>query len=398
MAQRERKAGIMDFSDELINLFDSDEEGLFNAREKAKPITADDRLTASFKQITEFVEANDRLPDINAADISEASLAARLNSIKTNKDKIEALKPVDSLGLLEEPDAPESLDELFSDDTYGLFSSDGDDILKVKKVLSKPRPVKERAERKRAADFQEYRPGFVEQQRLLAEGKLKLRRYVSVNQLHMGAYYVHAGQMLRIIDAGEKKWVYDRNKERFRIVYENGTESNMYRRSLSMRLYEDGYEVVPVDDDTVYEKLDDMDTIVGYIYVLRSLSDSPQVQNVKNLHKIGFSTTTIAERIKDAEKDPTYLMSGVEVVDSYVLTGDYNPQKVEHFIHRIFADAKVELTIIDKDGREYTPSEWYSVPLLAIEQAVNMLQNGDIVDYHYDKDLQAIVPNKEEEV
>lgn len=388
----------MDFSDELINLFDSDDEGLFNAREKAKPITADDRLAASFKQITEFVEANDRLPDINAADISEASLAARLNSIKTNKDKVEALKPVDSLGLLEEPDAPESLDELFSDDTYGLFSGDGDDILKVKKVLSKPRPVKERAERKRAADFQEYRPGFVEQQRLLAEGKLKLRRYVSVNQLHMGAYYVHAGQMLRIIDAGEKKWVYDRNKERFRIVYENGTESNMYRRSLSMRLYEDGYEVVSVDDDTVYEKLDDTDTIVGYIYVLRSLSDSPQVQNVKNLHKIGFSTTTITERIKDAEKDPTYLMSGVEVVDSYVLTGDYNPQKVEHFIHRIFADAKVELTIIDKDGREYTPSEWYSVPLLAIEQAVNMLQNGDIVDYHYDKDLQAIVPNKEEEV
>jgi len=386
----------MDFSDELINLFDTDNEGLFTAQEKAKPITADDRLTSSFKQITEFVEINDRLPDINATDISEASLAARLNSIKTNKDKVEALKPVDSLGLLEELEAPESIDELFSDDTYGLFSSDGDDILKVSKVLSKPRPVKERADRKRAADFQEYKPGFVEQQQLLAEGKLKLRRYVSVNQLHMGAYYVHAGQMLRIIDAGEKKWVYDRNKERFRIIYENGTESNMYRRSLSMRLYEDGYEIVPIADESVYEELSDTDTIVGYIYVLRSLSDSPQVQNIKNLHKIGFATTTVADRIKDAEKDPTYLMSGVEVVDSYVLTGDYNPQKVEHFIHRIFADAKVDLTIIDKDGRDYTPSEWYSVPQLAIEQAVNMLQNGDIVDFHYDKDLQAIVPNKED--
>jgi len=101
----------------------------------------------------------------------------------------------------------------------------------------------------------------------------------------------------------------------------------------------------------------------------------------------------LAERIKDAENDPTYLMAPVEVLDSYVITGDYNPQKVEHFIHRIFADAKVNLTIINAKGNEYTPSEWYSVPLLPIEQAVNMLQNGDIVDYHYDKELQQIVLN-----
>lgn len=86
-------------------------------------------------------------------------------------------------------------------------------------------------------------------------------------------------------------------------------------------------------------------------------------------------------------------MAPVEVVDSYIITGDFNPQKVEHFIHRVFADAKVDLTIIDARGKEYTPNEWYSVPLLAIEQAVNMLQNGDIVDYHYDKGLQQIVPN-----
>jgi hypothetical protein len=191
--------------------------------------------------------------------------------------------------------------------------------------------------------------------------------------------------------------VYDRNKERFRVIYENGSESNMYRRSLSMRLYEDGYAVVPAHEDSVYKRLTDEDEIKGYIYILRSQSTDPAVQSVKDLHKIGFTSTTIVDRIKNAEKDPTYLMAGVEVVDSYVLTGDYNPQKVEHFIHRIFADAKVDLTIIGPDGREYIPSEWYSVPLLAIEQAVNMLQNGDIVDYHYSKDAQQIVANKEEE-
>ncbi len=385
----------MDFSDDLVKLFESDEDNLFTPHKKAKQVTPDDRLTLSFNQITDFVQENDRLPDINSEDMQEASLAARLNSIRSNKDKIEALKSVDSLGLLEFPKAPESVDDLFEKDEFGLFSNVGDDILQVKKVLSRPRPVKERAERKRVENFDEFKPGFEEQQKLLREGKLKLQRYVSVEQLHLGRYYVQAGQMLRIIDATEKKRVYDRNKERFRVIYENGTESNMYRRSLSMRLYEDGYAVVGIEEDSVYKKLTDDDEIKGYIYVLRSLSNDPQIQNVKDLHKIGFSTTPVIDRIKNAEKDPTYLMAGVNVVDSYLLTGDFNPQKVEHFLHRIFSDAKVDLKIIDKNGREYTPSEWYSVPLIAIEQAVNMLQNGDIVDYHYDKDLQQIVPNKE---
>lgn len=387
----------MDLSDDLVKLFESGDGHMFVSTKKQAPVTADDRLATSFQQITDFVKKKDRLPEIESNDISEASLAARLNSIRTDKTKAEALALIDELGLLEVPEAPKSVDELFESDAFGLFSSIGDQIFKVKDALSKPRPVKERAARKRAEDFDSFKGGFEEQQRLLGEGKLKLQRYVSVEQLHLGKYYVHAGQMLRIIDATDKKRVYDRNKERFRVIYENGSESNMYRRSLSMRLYEDGYAVVPAYEDSVYQRLTDEDEIKGYIYILRSQSTDPAVQNVKDLHKIGFTSTTIVDRIKDAEKDPTYLMAGVEVVDSYVLTGDYNPQKVEHFIHRIFSDAKVDLTIIGPDGREYVPSEWYSVPLLAIEQAVNMLQNGDIVDYHYSKDAQQIVVNKEDE-
>lgn len=386
----------MDLPDDLVKLFESGDGHMFVPVKKQAPVTADDRLAASFQQITDFVKNNDRLPEIESNNISEASLAARLNSIRTDKTKVEALTLIDELGLLEVPEAPKSVDELFESDAFGLFSSTGDQIFKVKEALSKPRPVKERAERRRAEDFDSFKGGFEEQQRLLGEGKLKLQRYVSVEQLHLGKYYVHAGQMLRIIDATDKKRVYDRNKERFRVIYENGSESNMYRRSLSMRLYEDGYAVVPAHEDSVYQRLTDEDEIKGYIYILRSQSTDPAVQNVKDLHKIGFTSTTIVDRIKDAEKDPTYLMAGVEVVDSYVLTGDYNPQKVEHFIHRIFSDAKVDLTIIGPDGREYVPSEWYSVPLLAIEQAVNMLQNGDIVDYHYSKDAQQIVANEEE--
>lgn len=386
----------MDFSDELVNLFSSDDEGLFTAKEKPKAATADDRLTASFRQITEFVETNDRLPDINAPDISEASLAARLNSIKTNKDKVEALKPVDSLGLLEEPDAPVSIDELFTEDSFGLFEGVGDDILQMKHVPTNQKRAESDyvAKRRPASDFAKFKDGFNVQQEKLRGGVSKLVRFTNVASLQAGRYFVSNGQMCFVEAIGETHVVHGRPKERIRVIFENGTESNMFLRSLSSQLYDDGYVVVD-QDYTGEMQLDTNDRIVGYIYVLKSKSDDEKITSIKDLHKIGFATTTVAERIKNAEKDPTYLMAGVEVVDSYVVTGDYNPQKVEHFIHRIFADAKVELTIIDKDGREYTPSEWYSVPLVAIEQAVNMLQNGDIVDYHYSKELQQIVPNKE---
>lgn len=386
----------MDFSDELVSLFSSDDEGLFTAKEKLKAVTADDRLTASFKQITEFVEVNDRLPDINATDISEASLAARLSSIKTNKDKVEALKPVDSLGLLEEPDAPASIDELFTEDSFGLFEGVGDDILKMKHVPANQKRAESDyvAKRRPAPDFAKFKDSFNVQQERLRSGASKLVRFTNVASLQAGRYFVSNGQMCFVEAIGEAHVVYGRPKERIRVIFENGTESNMFLRSLSSQLYDDGYVVVD-QDYTGEMQLETDDSIVGYIYVLRSKSTDEKILSIKDLHKIGFATTTVAERIKSAEKDPTYLMAGVEVVDSYVVTGDYNPQKVEHFVHRIFADAKVELTIIDKDGREYTPSEWYSVPLIAIEQAVNMLQNGDIVDYHYSKELQRIVPNKE---
>lgn len=387
----------MDFSEELVKLFQSDDGKLFVPPKKKAVVSSDDRLIASFQQITDFVEKNSRPPELESNDMSEATLAARLNSIRSSKKKSDDLKNIDTLGLLEMPEAPESIDELFTKDTFGLFEGVGDDILKIKNLPNRRQvvhEVDEKAKRIPAQDFAEYKPLFEKTQNALREGSKKLTPFTSVDQIKVGGLYVNGGQMVYVAAEGEiEQKAGGYKQQRLRVIIENGTESNMYRRSLAQRLYEGGLAVV--DRDYTGElALDVDDNIVGYIYVLRSLNDAENITSIKDLHKIGFTITTIADRIKNAEKDPTYLMAGVEVVDSYVITGDYNPQKVEHFIHRIFADAKVDLKIIDNEGREYTPSEWYSVPLLAIEQAVNMLQNGDIVDYHYDKNLQQIVANK----
>ncbi len=86
-------------------------------------------------------------------------------------------------------------------------------------------------------------------------------------------------------------------------------------------------------------------------------------------------------------------MAPVKIIEDYRLTGDYNPQKVEDLIHQIFGHAKVDLQIVTPGGTLYTPQEWYSVPLGAILEAVELIASGEIVNYHYDSATQSIVEN-----
>lgn len=152
-----------------------------------------------------------------------------------------------------------------------------------------------------------------------------------------------------------------------------------------------GYAVVDANYTDASQMLSKTDNVRGYIYVLSSKSVDSKITTVKNLYKIGYSTTPIATRIKNAQKDPTYLMAPVEVVSSYIVTNEFNPQKIEYFLHRIFAEAALNINVIGPDGREYKPLEWFSVPLDVIDMAVNLLQSGEIVDYVYDLSSESLV-------
>ncbi|MBM4411625.1 MAG: GIY-YIG nuclease family protein [Chloroflexi bacterium] len=171
-----------------------------------------------------------------------------------------------------------------------------------------------------------------------------------------------------------------RTKQRLRCIFENGTESRMYRQSLSTRLYEeDGYAVVQADIDSVLSE----DEATGYIYVLRSLSDDPRIRELTDLHKIGFSRGPVEKRIANAERQTTYLMGPVELVTSY-RTYNLRTSALEHLLHRIFSEVRLDLSQAGKDGRVYEVSEWFVVPLSVIDRAVDLITSGDIVDYEYD--------------
>lgn len=381
----------MEYFDELTALFEGEDADLFKPKPKKHVPTPDDHLIASFGKITLFVRDFGRTPDADADDMNEAILGTQLNTIRADKKKVESLETYDELGLLELDKAPDSLDELFSEDS-GLFT-DKTGIFDMSK-LPERRTVEnagDKATREKVVDFDTlYKPMFVEQQTQLANGERKLTPFHTIDQLQPGQFYVYDGMMCYVVDFGEyEQKAGGYSQQRIHVVFENGTESRMYRRSLAQRLYEGGTVVV----DASYEYVEDEGETSGRVYILQSLSDDPKITSIKDLYKIGVTTGSVANRIKNAAKDPTYLMAPVKIIEDYRLTGDYKPQKVEDLIHQIFGQAKVDLSITAPDGTNYTPQEWYSVPLNTVIEAIDMIASGEIVDYHYDSTTQTMVKN-----
>jgi Meiotically up-regulated gene 113 len=178
------------------------------------------------------------------------------------------------------------------------------------------------------------------------------------------------------------------------VIYENGTESNLLLRSLARELYKDsaGRRILGPRD----QALDDMYTVIGddehrgSVYVLRSRSERADIRSIENLFKIGFSTVPVEERIANAVREPTYLMARVSIVAVYKCF-NLNPQKFEALLHAFFGRSCLDIKVLDSDGRLHSPREWFIAPLDAIDIAVRMLVNGEIVHYRYDGDLQDVV-------
>lgn len=373
-------------------ILDSDSDGLLDAPEKRAEVTSADRLERSFLEVVEFRRAHDRIPSSTTRDIAERKLGARLDGILADDEKIAALKALDEFGLLDAPEAPASIDDLLGADDFDLLE-DESGLLDVSDLPAR-RQVHDggdAARRQKARDFEQFEPLFVQKHAELREGTSKLVPYPGMGHIVPGAFFVLDGVMLFIAEVGETEYrkttVRENKRERLRCIFENGTESSMYRQSLAIRLSDkDGQIVVQTE---IPEILAD-DVVSGYIYVLRSLSDDPQIAGIKDLHKIGFTRDAVEKRIKNAEKSPTYLMAPVEEVASY-RTYNVKVSTLENLLHRVFADVRLDLTQADHKGRVYDPSEWFVVPRNVIDHAIDLIISGDIVGYAYDQASQRLV-------
>ena len=91
----------MDKETILNNIFESDPLGILEIKAKNPVITADDRLIATFEEINDFYEKNGCEPQ-KTTDINERTLFARLEGLRDNPQKVQALKKYDRFHLLEE--------------------------------------------------------------------------------------------------------------------------------------------------------------------------------------------------------------------------------------------------------------------------------------------------------
>lgn len=383
----------------LQDLIDNDLDGLLYAPEKPKKVTSSDRLERAFLEIVEFRRTHQRLPSSSTREIAERKLGARLDGILADDEKIEALKHLDAeYGLLTVEAAPESLGDLLeSEDLHDLLG-DESGILDVSDlpVIKRPESPDSVAQRVKAKDFDLFKPLFRAKHAELAEGRYKLMPFTGMDLIREGVFFVLSGVMCFVAEVGEDVELVvggkPRQKQRLRVVFENGTESAMYKQSLMTRMYEAQGQVLARAGHEASEVLD-ADEESGHIYVLQSLSDDPVITGIKDLHKIGFSTTKVEIRINNAANSLTYLMAPVKVLADYRL---YNVRAswLEHLLHRVFAEVRLDLTQVDRKGRNYDPSEWFVVPLETINKAVAMIMSGEITDYVYDAQLRKLVERK----
>lgn len=359
--------------------------------EKPAKQTENDRLVASFEEINQFVSQHGHEPQANG-DMQERKLCARLDGIRQNKVKAQTLKKLDSHGLLNQ-DAKEfnTIDDVFADDNFGILDDEVDifDISHVPVAKSTPDYI---ATRKPCENFNSFQNLFVQCQADIAAGKRKLvpfRREQTIDERH---FYVLKGVLVYVADIGEGKNHGSRSNPRLRCIFENGTESDLLLHSLAAALYKDGRRVTDYHDQSqkLSAEISSDDEESGYIYILQSLSTDPKITKLKDLYKIGFSTIAVEERVKNATVEPTYLMAQVSVIAIYQCY-NLNTQKFEQLLHTFFASSCLNIDIFDSKGQRHCPREWFIAPLNIIEQAIELLISGKIIDFRYDADTQTIV-------
>lgn len=208
-------------------------------------------------------------------------------------------------------------------------------------------------------------------------------------------YSLLFGQKVYVAEVGEEFIPgHGRSDCRLRVIYDNGTESDLLMRSLQRALNKDehGRRITEKDFGPLFSSVTDgEDTASGTIYVLRSKLDHPTIEESRNIiHKIGVTGGSVKTRIANARLDPTFLMADVEIVASYELY-NINRAKLENILHRFFESAKLDIQINDRFGNPVSPKEWFLVPLFIVDEVVDKIKDGTIDRFVYDTDSIALV-------
>jgi len=383
--------------------------GALGAEAKVKTAAAytprQERIIAGFEEIQRFADEHGHPPRHGEGrDIFERLYAVRLDRIRASPECLDLLKPMDPGGLLSADAAPaaETVPDDASDeellDALGV-DAQASDVTKLKHVRSRAeiKAAEEVAQRTPCDDFETFRPLFEQVQHDLDTGNRRTAKLQELATVDLKNLFILDGQKILVAEMGEPFMAdYNRKDRRLRIIYDNGTESDLLLRSLQRAFYKDdkARRILPADYDVprlFSNQKEDDDTQSGHIYVLRSLSDHPFIAEHRAvIHKIGVTGGDVKKRVANAEKDPTFLLAGVEIVETYALA-NINRHKLEQLLHQFFQEARIDLKLLDRFGAGVEPREWFLVPLQIINQAIELLMSGEIENCRYDTESAKIL-------
>ena len=347
----------------------------------------EERIIAGFEDILRFHQTHGRAPlHGEGRDIFERLYAVRLEQLRQLPEAPTLLAALDGPGLLAgsaDASALAGVDDLDEDALLAALAvgetwdegRTAEDITVLRHVRS--------STQKRAVEQVE---------RELKSGLRKTLRFGRDASIGQGNFFIVGGQLAYVAEVGEPmKAPNGESDARLRVIYANGTQSNLLRRSLQRALYKDetGRRLSDADMGPLFEPVfgaqpEPDDIASGTIYVLRSLSSHPFVTKHRELiHKIGVTGGKVEARIAGAEKDATYLLADVEVVATYTLH-NLNRTRLEAIFHRLFGAVQLDLTLEDRFGNPVKPREWFLVPLQAIDEAVQRIRDGSITTVVYD--------------
>lgn len=360
----------------------------------------EERIIAGFEEIQRFTEQHGREPRHGEGnDIFERIYAVRLDRLRALDECRAILIPLDHQGLLATPAADsispvESMDddELFAELEGAAGAAEITELRHVRTAADK-RAAEEIANRTPAEDFDQFKPLFERMAADIASG-IRVTQPIRKDagflkaDIRVGDFFILGGQTAYVTEIGEPiRAPNGETDARLRVVYSNGTESNLLLRSLQRALYKDEASrrvSEPTAGPLFAGEVEDGDLSSGTIYVLRSLADLPLVAEHRDvLHKIGVTGGDVMRRIANAKLDATFLLADVELVATYRLA-NINRTKLENLIHRIFDPARLDIEIRDRFGNPVIPREWFLVPLFVVDEAVERIKDGTITDFRYD--------------
>ncbi|MEZ2298007.1 GIY-YIG nuclease family protein [Variovorax sp. RCC_210] len=359
----------------------------------------EERIIAGFEDVLRFYKTHGRAPQHSeSGDIFERLYAVRLDQLRKLPEVQALLAGLDAPGLLGGATGAntdvDALDEdaLLAELGVSAEPADASDITVLRHVRSstEKRAAEEVADRIPCKDFDLFQPLFEQVERDLKSGVRRAVPFGRDASVFNGNYFVVGGQLAYVAEVGDTiKAPNGESDARLRVIYANGTESNLLRRSLQRALYKDetGRRLSDPGMGPLFGEGAEPDDIQsGTIYVLRSCSSHPFVAEHRELiHKIGVTGGRVESRIAAADKDATYLLAGVEVVATYKLH-NLNRTRLENIFHRLFSAVQLDLTIADRFGNPVKPREWFLVPLHVIDEAVQCIRDGSIAEMVYDKE------------